>query len=94
MSEVKMTRIEKYKSLQGAQVAEVIDYLNEHSIHCVSCKEDLVVTELNAPTKNSLSIQLKQPDGTNLYGNPAVTCGSCDYSNTVLKLLYQIVKSD
>ena len=87
----KRTRMELYKSLQGKKVVTVIDFLNKHGVHCVNCKKDLKITELTAPIHNSLSIQLKQPDGTNLNGNPAVTCEKCKYSNTVLKLLYQVV---
>lgn len=87
---IKMTRMERYRSFEGKQVTSVIAHLNKHNVHCVVCKKDLKVTKLSAPTHNSLSIQLKQSDGTNLNGNPAVTC-KCGYSNSVLKLLYQTV---
>ncbi len=95
MSESKklnLSRIDMYRKFAGKTEAEVIQYLLSKPIHCVKCKTPIVtIDSFVAPINNSLAIQLKKADGTNLNGVPAVRC-SCGYDNTVFKLMYQVMR--
>ncbi len=78
-----------YRSIRNEQ--EILDFFEEETIHCVSCKVDLVSDpDITYPVKNSLSISVLRLDGSMINGVPYLVCTNCEYKNSVIKLLKQV----